>query len=48
MSLAPEQAEQILGEWEAHWGEGILLALNAPSALKDEAMVQRVAQLERA
>ena len=47
-SIAREQYEQMLSEWEAHWGEGILLAVNAPSALKDEAMVQRIAQLERA
>lgn len=47
-SVTREQYEQILQEVEAHWGEGILLAVNAPSALGDEAMVQRVAQLERA
>jgi pimeloyl-ACP methyl ester carboxylesterase len=47
-SVPRELAEQILGEWETHWGEGILLPLNAPSALKDEAMVQRIAHLERA
>src|SRR3989454_2780052 len=38
----------MLQEIGAHWGEGILLAVNAPSALGDKAMVQRVAQLERA
>ncbi|MEX1194130.1 MAG: adenylate/guanylate cyclase domain-containing protein [Dehalococcoidia bacterium] len=48
LSVSPAQYERILREWETHWGEGILLAVNAPSALKDEAMVQRVAQLERA
>src|SRR5438034_4455322 len=37
-----------LRETEAHWGEGIVLAVNAPSALGDKAMVQRVAQLELA
>ena len=47
-SVPREQGEQILRELEAHWGEGVLLAINAPSALGDEAMVQRVAQLERA
>ena len=47
-NIPRELGEQILGEWEAHWGEGILLAVNAPSALGDGAMVQRVAQLERA
>ena len=34
-SIPRELSEQILGEWEAHWGEGILLAVNAPSALGD-------------
>ena len=48
ISLTRELGEQILEQWEAHWGEGILLAMNAPSAVGDEAMVQRVAQLERA
>ncbi len=43
-----ELHEQILREWEAHWGEGILVAANAPSALGDEAIIQQVAQLERA
>ncbi len=47
-SVTREQWEQILRDWETHWGEGILLAVNAPSALNDEAMVQRIAQLERA
>lgn len=48
LSVSPARYERILREWETHWGEGILLALNAPSALNDEAIVQRVAQLERA
>jgi class 3 adenylate cyclase len=43
-----ELFERSLRQWEAHWGEGIVLAVNAPSALKDEAMVQWVGQLERA
>jgi class 3 adenylate cyclase len=43
-----EQYEQLLREWQAHWGEGVLLAVNAPSFLKDETMVQRCAQLEKA
>jgi class 3 adenylate cyclase len=47
-SVTRELYEQILREWEAHWGEGILVAVNAPSALADEAVVQQVAQLERA
>jgi pimeloyl-ACP methyl ester carboxylesterase len=47
-SVPRELAEQVLEQWEAHWGEAVVLALNAPSALGDAAMVQRVAQLERA
>ncbi len=47
-SFTREQYEQLLRELQVHWGEGILLAVNAPSALGDKAMVQRVAQLERA
>jgi class 3 adenylate cyclase len=47
-SVIREQYEQLLREVEAHWGEGILLAVNAPSALQDETMVRRVGQLERA
>jgi pimeloyl-ACP methyl ester carboxylesterase len=47
-SMPREQFEQILGEWEAHWGEGVLVAVNAPSALADEAVVQQIARLERA
>jgi pimeloyl-ACP methyl ester carboxylesterase len=47
-NIPRELAEQILGEWEAHWGEGIVLAVNAPSAVADKAMVERIARLERA
>src|SRR5207247_1009638 len=47
-SVPRELYEQFLRETETHWGEGIVLAVNAPSALGDKAMVQRVAQLERA
>jgi pimeloyl-ACP methyl ester carboxylesterase len=48
LSVPLEQFEGTLRAWEAHWGEGIVLAVNAPSALMDKAIVQRVAQLERA
>ena len=47
-SVPRELYEQFLRETETHWGEGIVLAVNAPRALGDKAMVQRVAQLERA
>ncbi len=36
ISLTREQGERILQETEAHWGEGVVLAVNAPSALGDE------------
>jgi class 3 adenylate cyclase len=47
-SVTREQLERTLGRWEAHWGEGVLLEINAPSALKDKAMVQAFGRLERA
>lgn len=47
-SMTREQLERTLRRWEAHWGEGVLLEVNAPSALKDEAVVQAVGRLERA
>jgi class 3 adenylate cyclase len=47
-SVTREGLEQGLSKWEAHWGEGILLEANAPSAYKDEAMRQWTGRLERA
>lgn len=47
-NVTDELYEQLLAAWEARWGTGIVLALNAPSALKDEAMVKRFGQLEKA
>jgi len=47
-SIPRQVHEQILREVEAHWGEGLFLAFNAPSTLEDKSMVQRFAQLERA
>jgi pimeloyl-ACP methyl ester carboxylesterase/DNA-binding winged helix-turn-helix (wHTH) protein len=43
-----EQWEEMLREWEAHWGEGILLRLNAPSIANDPASVRWCGRLERA
>jgi pimeloyl-ACP methyl ester carboxylesterase len=43
-----EQFELALAQLEAHWGEGILVPLNAPSRVKDKAFVQWFGRLERA
>src|SRR5271167_2143437 len=43
-----EQWEATLREWEAHWGEGILLRANAPSLANDPGAVQWCGMLERA
>ncbi len=47
-SVTREGLEQRFLSWEAHWGEGILVEINAPSAYKDEAIRQFVGRLERA
>ena len=47
-SAPPEDHEQLLLRWEAHWGEGILLERNAPSAWGNEAARQMVGRWERA
>jgi pimeloyl-ACP methyl ester carboxylesterase len=43
-----EQFERWLGELSAHWGEGTLVALNAPSQAKNESFVNAIGRLERA
>ena len=43
-----KQWEGMLKEWEAHWGEGILLAANAPSLLNEESARQWCGRFERA
>jgi pimeloyl-ACP methyl ester carboxylesterase len=43
-----EQFEQFLQRLETHWGEGVLVGVNAPSRQKDEAFVQWFGRLERA
>ena len=40
--------ELFLGHLRTHWGEGILVPVNAPSRVKDEAFVQWFGRLERA
>ncbi len=47
-SVTNEQFGSFLRELEAHWGEGVLVPINAPSRAKDEAFVQWAGRLERA
>jgi class 3 adenylate cyclase len=44
----PEQLEQTLAELSAHWGEGRLVAMNAPSQARNESFVRAIGRLERA
>jgi class 3 adenylate cyclase len=46
--VAPEMLDRFLGALDEHWGEGILLRLNAPSRSKDPAFVQWFSRIERA
>jgi len=43
-----EQWAEMLREWEARWGEGILLRLNAPSMADDPDAIEWCGRLERA
>jgi pimeloyl-ACP methyl ester carboxylesterase len=43
-----EQMEQFLVVLENRWGEGLMVQVNAPSRINDQAFVKWVAQLERA
>ncbi len=43
-----ERWAQFLRHVEAHWGQGVLVAVNAPSRLNDEAFMQWFGRLERA
>ena len=47
-SVKPEQWYQFLRQVESHWGEGVLVPINAPSRRDDEAFLQWFGQLERA
>jgi class 3 adenylate cyclase len=47
-ALSEEQFEQFLSLIDAHWGEGVLVGINAPSLRKDKAFVQWFGRLERA
>src|SRR5271156_6172360 len=47
-ALSQERFDRLLGALDAHWGEGILVNINAPSLRGDKAFVQRFGRLERA
>ena len=46
--VSPEQFELFTSAIARHWGEGILVKVNAPSRRKDEAFLQWFGRLERA
>jgi pimeloyl-ACP methyl ester carboxylesterase len=46
--VSPEQFELFMSAITRHWGEGILVKVNAPSRRKDEAFLQWFGRLERA
>ena len=46
--MTQERFDQFLAAVEAHWGEGILVPINAPSMRNDKAFVQSFGRLERA
>ncbi len=47
-AVTPERFARFLQAVEAHWGEGVLVRLNAPSRVNDEAFVRWFGRLERA
>jgi len=47
-ALSQERFDRFLGALDAHWGEGVLVDINAPSLRGDKAFVQRFGRLERA
>lgn len=47
-ALSQEQFDLFLGAVDAHWGEGMLVPLNAPSLREDKAFIQWFGRLERA
>jgi class 3 adenylate cyclase len=46
--VEPGAIAQFLGAVEAHWGEGVLVPINAPSRSKDETFLRWFGHLERA
>src|SRR4029077_637097 len=47
-AVSREQLAQFLATIETHWGEGVLVRLNAPRRVEDKAFVQWFGRLERA
>jgi class 3 adenylate cyclase len=47
-AMSEETFEQFLSLLDAHWGDGVLVGINAPSLRKDKAFVQWFGRLERA
>ena len=47
-ALSQERFDQFLAVVDAHWGEGVLVPINAPSRRGDKAFVQWFGRLERA
>src|SRR5215470_8618622 len=47
-SVSREQLARFLAQLEAHWGEGVLVRLNAPGRVEDRAFVRWFGRLERA
>lgn len=47
-AVTREENETVLADIEAHWGEAVLLRVNAPSVANDPAMVEWGSKLERA
>lgn len=47
-AISPGLFERFLEMLETHWGEGVLVAINAPSRREDKAVVQWFAGIERA
>jgi pimeloyl-ACP methyl ester carboxylesterase len=47
-ALSQERFDLFLGAVDAHWGEGMLVPINAPSLREDKAFVQWFGRLERA
>ena len=43
-----ERLDDFLGQLDKHWGEGVVLRLNAPSRRNDQAFLQWFARIERA
>ena len=45
--VTPERLDRFLGALDKHWGEGVLIHLNAPSRSKDPAFLQWFSKIER-